>query len=288
MVELAVVLGIVALVLGALLPLFTAQAANARISLTRAHQDAIRAALITYVGRNGYLPCPADGYLAATSSLYGHEARGAAVTGTPVLPPPLCTQLSTKAAPNPVTSKLYDTASFNAAIPSVTIYRGVLPWLDLGLPEDVVNDGWNQRISYVVSSLGVSGYATREAISGMLGGLVMCNGTGSGSVLLTPAAVPAAMQGTPNQPCTDSANTKPLISTQSAAVALISHGENGFGAFVPPQNPASNNGGTVKPWGTQASAAETANIDLGKNALVQTAYSRSFDDIVLWLTPNDL
>lgn len=279
LVEIAIGLGILALVLGALLPLFTAQASNARIATTRTHQDAIRTALITYLGRHGYLPCPADGWIGPATGGYGHEARTA--VNPPVLPAGSCDLLST--GKTPTTSVTYNTAAANFSVPAVTIYRGVLPWLDLGLPEDVVNDGWNQRITYVVSSLAVTGYASREAISGMLGGLVVCNTYGGASaLLLTPVS------GAGNTPCTTPATAQPLVSALTPAVALISHGENGFGAFIPPQGAAATTA-SVKPWaGGLASASEVANIDLTQNALVQSGYSTNFDDVVLWLTPADL
>ncbi len=278
LVEIALVLGIVALMLGALLPLLTAQTANSRISATRAHQDTVRAALITYVGRHGYLPCPADGFLGPAAANYGHEARSP-FNG---LPAPLCDGLT--AASDPIGVRT-DNSTGNWAIPSVVIYRGVLPWRDLGLPEEIANDGWNQRISYVVTSLAVSGYATREAVGGMLGGLVVCNaapGAGSTAALLTP------IPGLAIDPCPAPTGAS-LVSGLSAAAVLISHGQNGFGAFVPPQNAAATASGPVKPWKNGlASDAEVANIDLGKYVLVQAPYSKSFDDVVLWLTPADL
>ena len=283
------VLGIIALVLGALLPLFTAQAANSRISATRSHEEAIRAALITYVGRHGYLPCPADGWMVPGNPYYGHEARSGAFPAssgqTPgSLPASPCDQLTT--GQTPATSVTYG-ATGNTAVPSVVFYRGVVPWLDLELAEDTVNDGWNQRISSLVTSLGTSGYATREAISGLLGGLVMCDSTGtSAAVLLT--AIPPVGTATPigNKPCSAPGTFTPLISTLSAAVALVSHGEDGYGAFMPPQGGAT--AAAAKPYSGLASPAETANIDLTTNVLVAGSYSRTFDDIVLWLTPADI
>jgi prepilin-type N-terminal cleavage/methylation domain-containing protein len=285
LVEIAVVLGIIALVLGALLPLITAQSANARINATKGREDAIRTALITYLGQHGYLPCPADGWAVPGDAGYGHEAR-TAPAGMPAtspsvggLPPGTCDQL--QATHTPPVFKTYDVSASNPAVASVTVFRGVVPWLDLGLPEDSANDGWNQRITYVVSSLAVVGYSTREAISGMLGGLVICDSLTSGTaVLLT------AVYGVGNSPCRSPTSAIPLAFATSAAVALISHGENGYGAFIAPQG-ATPAGGPVKPY-TQAGPGELANIDLGNNVLVQGNYSRSFDDIVLWLTPADL
>ena len=268
LVEIAVVMVLISLMIGALLPLINAQTANTRVNATRVREDAIRTALITYVGQHGYLPCPADGWVAAGDPLYGHEARTSPVT---TLPAGNCDLLISKDHTPPSYLAM---ATGNAAIPSITVYRGVLPWLDLGLPEDSANDAWNQRISYFVTDLGVTGYASREAISGMLGGLTICSAISTASaVLLTP------QNGGSNTLCvTPAANA--LVSVQSPAVALVSHGENGFGAFLP--------GGLIKPYATQASPNELANIDLKQYALVQSGYARDFDDLMLWLSPADL
>ena len=268
LVEIAVVMVLISLIVGALLPLLTAQTANSRIVATRAHQESIRAALISYVGQHGYLPCPADGWTKADDANYGHEAR----TSANQLPAGSCDLLSS--GHTPTNSQTYN-PSGNAAIPKVTIFRGVVPWLDLGLPEDAVNDAWNQRITYVVSDLGVTGYASREAVSGLLGALTVCRDFASGA---GPVAPPI---GSGSNACTTRSTATPLIGAQSPAVALISHGENGYGAFVPAS-------GSVKPYASQASAMEKANIDLGQNVLVQSGYSQDFDDLVLWLTPADL
>lgn len=278
LIELAVVIGVIALIIGALLPLLTAQTANTRINATRTRQDAIRTALTTFIAQHGYLPCPADGWILPGDAHYGREARSTVTA----LPAGTC-DLLLATTHTPPSSVAYATTS--AAVPAVTVFRGVLPWLDLGLPEDSANDAWNQRISYVVSDLGVTGFATRDAISGMLGGLTICSGLGASGTQIAPIPLPGAP--TPNAACTNASTAVPTVSASSAAVALISHGENGYGAFIPPQGPTAPTGGAIRPY-TQASTAEHANIDLTSNVLVQAGYSRDFDDLVMWLSPADL
>ena len=64
LVEMAMVLLIVALLLGGLLPTISGQIERQRVSDTRKQLDEIRQALIGFAVINGYLPCPADGTIA--------------------------------------------------------------------------------------------------------------------------------------------------------------------------------------------------------------------------------
>ena len=73
LVELAIVLAIVALLLGGLLPVMSAQVEQQRRSETRKQLTEIKDALIGFAVINGRLPCPADG-----STATGTEAT----TGT--------------------------------------------------------------------------------------------------------------------------------------------------------------------------------------------------------------
>ncbi len=271
LVEIAVVIGIIALIIGALLPLIAAQSANTRINATRSHEESIRTALTGFLGQHGYLPCPADGFALPGSAGYGHEARATINVGTGP-----CALAS---ASGNVVSSLSTTVA-NASINQVTTFRGVVPWLDLGLPEDVVNDAWNQRITYVTTNTATQPFATRDAGSGMVGGLLVCNGLGNTALLLAPAV-------TGSTACNDPASALAVPGTQSPVLALISHGENGFGAFIAPQGPTAPASGMVRPY-SSASAAERANIELGTHVLVQGSYSRTNDDLVLWVTAADL
>ena len=273
LVEIAVVLGIIALIVGALLPLIATQSANSRLSATRQRQQGVRAALVYYVGQHGYLPCPADpGALPGTAG-YGHEARASAATGVGA-----CSLTSVGGLALSHSTSL---ASLNPVLGQQTVLHGVVPWLDLGLPEDAANDGWLWRLSYVVVDTATQPYAVREAGSGLLGGLLVCNGLGAGSTLVAPAIAGSTA-------CSDPASAQPVPGVLSPVLALISHGENGYGAFIPPAGPVAPAGGLVRPYAGLASPAETANIDMANRVLVQAPYSRSNDDIVLWQTGADL
>ena len=96
LVEMAIVLAIVALLLGGLLPTISSQIEQARRSETRKQMDEIRSALLGFATANGRLPCPANPSISTGSVNAGVSA------GTPGA----CTS-------NP----------------------GIVPWVDLGISE---------------------------------------------------------------------------------------------------------------------------------------------------------
>lgn len=74
LVEMAIVLAIVALILGTSLTLLSAQQDQRRIEDTRDRLNAAQEALIGFAITNGRLPCPADPTIATGAALAGHEA----------------------------------------------------------------------------------------------------------------------------------------------------------------------------------------------------------------------
>lgn len=124
LVEMAMVLAIVALLLGGLLPTLSAQRESQRINETRKQLEEIQQALIGFAIANGRLPCPA-------SSSNGEEsfaAGGDASNG-------LCSIF------------------FNGFVPAVTL--GISPVNDQGY----VLDGWNNGIRYAVANNTINGVA---------------------------------------------------------------------------------------------------------------------------------
>lgn len=111
LVELAVVLAIIGLVLGALMVPLNAQIDQQRINDTQKQLDVIREALLGFAAANGRLPCPAVPTTANTVAGAGTEARGGGA----------CTQAGSE---------------------------GVLPWATLGISE---TDAWQRRFTYRVT-----------------------------------------------------------------------------------------------------------------------------------------
>lgn len=113
LVEIAIVMAIVALLLGGLLVPLSAQVDAQRSSETVKAMGEIRDALIGFALANGRLPCPADPAIATGSTNAGMEDPTPMVT--------VCTR-----------------------------ELGVLPWVTLGVPE---TDAWGRRYTYRATAI---------------------------------------------------------------------------------------------------------------------------------------
>ena len=118
LVEIAVVLLVLALLLGILATFSGGLVAQQRREITRQRLQGVDTALALFVAQNKRLPCPADGALASSNAAAGVEN------------------------PNPPTTA----ACANDQA------RGVVPWRALGLAEQDVTDGWGNRFTYRVAT----------------------------------------------------------------------------------------------------------------------------------------
>jgi prepilin-type N-terminal cleavage/methylation domain-containing protein len=120
----------------------------------------------------------------------------------------------------------------------------VLPWRTLGLQEELSFDGWRQRLTYQVSAP-----------------LTTAGAAGPGDLSIRDGA--AAIPGTSEL-------------TAAAAFAVISHGENGLGAWLPSGQRKTTTG---------IPTHEAENTD-GAEPFVDKAPSQAaadeFDDLVIW------
>lgn len=225
LIEIAVVLFIISLVLTGVISVANTQMANGRISASKQRSEAIKAALINFIANNNRLPCPANPALPSINASYGVEATT----------PGTCT----------------GAINFGAGVAANS--RGVIPWVTLGLADNIALDGWGRRFSYQVRL--TQTIATQISDKSWAGNIDVLN-----------AAAGA------------------IINTNNRAVAIIlSHGENGAGAYLP------YTGIRVNPALTGADEQENTDNDLN---YVDKAYSENvanpFDDIIVWLTPSDL
>ena len=136
---------------------------------------------------------------------------------------------------------------------------GVLPWATLGVSE---TDAWGRRFSYRVTpafsrSTGGAGCATNP----QSGAFELCD-PGTLTVLT------AAVGGT-------------TVSSALPAV-IISHGVDGVGAYT--------TGGQIIPGavGDQYENANNANLALNDDNFVTHDVTPTFDDLVVWISPNIL
>lgn len=131
LVEMAMVLMIIALLLGGLLPVISGQIEQQRNTETRKQLAEIREALLGFAVVNNRLPCPAQATLATGAVDAGKEARK-----------------NTSCACQTSTNKIADSSGARVACGDTAI-TGVIPWATLGVSE---TDAWGRRFSYQVTS----------------------------------------------------------------------------------------------------------------------------------------
>jgi len=213
LIELAIVLLIMGLLFVFVIPTSSVLLNTGKRELTRQKLKTIDAALTNYVTVNKRLPCPADGTIPAgnAGTEYGRDANGDC-TGTS----PTENQLS-----------------------------GIVPYVTIGLTEADVNDGWDRRISYR-AAFGL----TRDSALDM----TLCDPAGTSTADTAMYAAPngrcrSTCVGTDMATCTSPQNylagkgidvsngagdalIRSRVAFTGAAYVVISHGENGYGAYL--------------------------------------------------------
>jgi len=135
---------------------------------------------------------------------------------------------------------------------------GVLPWATLGVNE---TDAWGRRFTYRVTTI----------FADTIGTTFGCPPT----VIPTQSSFALCSNG--NLTVLSAATGGSNIATYIPAV-VVSHGKNGYGAYTP-------NGGP--PLSTSPDADEADNSDPDVN-FASKAPTPTFDDLVVWISPNIL
>lgn len=180
-----------------------------------------------------------------------------------------------------------DGASYPAPPNANCIYpSGVVPWATLGISPDAALDGWYRRISYRVLD-GATGL-TQEGGASMTNCDTLYPYGGSLPALPADGLCPVTHVNTAEQ----FLNAKGLVVSDFTALktgvayALISHGESGYGAYLPgglrvqmpPAGDELINTGAASPF------VKKAHSDPG----VDPSVAAHFDDIVAWVSISDL
>jgi len=242
--EMAIVLLIIAAVIGGSISMFAGSLQKKQYEETNLKMDTIEKALLDFRRVNDRLPCPGDITLAVTDTKFGVEAAKASDTSIS------CHGLS-------------PSSTFYAGAP---IEAGLLPTRTLKLPDDYAFDSWGRRIIYVVDGnstvtdafaelddqdptymvqdngvvLRVEIYPTVAIKGGSAG---VGSGVGVGSASVTPSASPPIL-------VTDTATRITLTDengttkTASALYALISGGKDGHGMYTTDGSSRVNTGNT--------------------------------------------
>ena len=161
----------------------------------------------------------------------------------------------------------------NTLVPATTIARGVIPWVTLGLTSEQADDGYYRRFTYhVVVAQTTTNTTTAPGIRGEM--------TVHSAVPTTLGLAPTGNQ------INSCMNTAPPPAGGNdgngcnlrAVVVLLSHGENGAGAFVATS-------GTALDAPTAAAELENTDADV---AFVNSVTGAAFDDSVFYWSPDDL
>ena len=280
--EIAIVLAIIGIAMTMGLKMLTATLENGAISETKAKQERIKLALVSFMRSNGRLPCP-DLKLA----LDGVEAPACYVSATAIPPIPA-------------------TLAANRAAGS-----GVVPWATLGLDRQAVLDGWGNYFTYRVANFWPQPLtapvdpATPVTVGGVNPPLHLYNNhnwartdgfdirsftpnsAASAPTLTNPRYATLTIQTrlTPAAGLTDESRT--------AVAVILSHGKNGLGARTTrPVAVAALPASAVAP--DERNTGTPGAITFVRRALNEVAFDATnnpggpIDDVVAYLTPQDL
>ena len=249
LVELALVIVIIGLAVGSLVPFLTAQQAGARLNTTKMRQETIKSALINFIARNNRLPCPALASATPGQAAYGVESVDAAIP--PVVPCGAATVLGASV-------------------------RGIVPFRSLGLSDESALDGYNRRFTYQVTLSQTSSALTADTVAGMRGTI---------SVHSDAPAV-GGRPATGNQINACSLNAADNTCNIRSVAVILSHGENGIGAYQ------ASGTQIIPPATTSARELQNAAPAGPLESFIQTNFSTKdasyFDDVVMALSPDDL
>jgi prepilin-type N-terminal cleavage/methylation domain-containing protein len=276
LIEIAVVLMIMGLIVGAIFSFLTVKYEESYQQLTVTREQKIANSLAFFAQMHGYLPCPGK-VKPSAGILVGNQDTLACVTA---------------------------------------IQRnGIVPFRVLGLTQTDVTDGFGNPISYAVSTTAVNPTgatqieaACRTTSSSWNAAGVNTNPTKAQfccqkdatplKVFLDPTAMTTANLAASTQISATGANFQAVNtaagspSTMSSvsyfAYVLVSHGKNGMGSFTFCDNPAAGScTNTRKPFANAGlGEIENANDDDNFIATMRSSSGNNtnFDDIVLWRT----
>ena len=150
--------------------------------------------------------------------------------------------------------------------PVNNVVSGIVPFISLGLTNEAGSDGYYNRMTYLVSLSATNLISSN--VSAMQGNISIHTST--------PARLGLAPAGNQINDC-----TKGNSNSCAAVVALISHGNNGFGAY--------SESGVQRALPSGKDELENANAD---DKLIMHDYvsdgANPYDDIILPLTPSNM
>jgi len=231
--ELAIVLVIISFLISMVISTGYSRIEAYRINLTKQRMHFLMKSIVNYANSFDHLPCPAAGSI-------GFQGAGFGVADQQF-----------NVLPNPPTCNATGVVNGGGG----AMVGGIVPTTTMKITSTAALDGWGNRISYVVDQdLTYAEYSISPpdpptlgyTINGINGTIIIANANG--------AAVGADV-------------------VTDAAVLLISHGPNGFGAW------RAKGGSTIPTTGI--SALENENID-NDARFVDVFRSTNFDDFIIY------
>lgn len=272
LVEMAIVLVLMSIMLTLGVAALNVQQDNAAVSATQRKMEIIKESLIAHLRDKKRLPCP----------------ETTAFANNPNNPP----------------SGREGRTTANDATTTCQSFAGTLPWLELGLPRDMALDGHEHFFTYYVSSVRDATENNRPdwtRTANASAGIVGFNVGNPGRFAITEKPTPGPGIVTTGD---SGGNAIPAL----AAVVLVSHGKNGFGAFtakgtinagptdadeianVPPtaETPAVAWTPQQAPYDGSFAGILAINVPAVMRTFVVGSRTDTFDDLVMVLRPNDL
>lgn len=253
LVEIAIGMMVIAIGMGLGISLLGSLVDTQKIRVSNSHLDTVTQALVDYVGKNSHLPCPAVPTLLPTNLNYGVANSNAT-----------CTAIA---------------GAINVTSGGFTTAIGVVPWITLGITQDMVVDGYGDMLTYLVTintPTGVNPTASdANSVTYMQGSITSFSGT--------PVQPGLPNGGTQNQinGCSQTPNDDTC--RLAGVAALISYGKNGLGSYVPSGTKQSLPDSVAAP-----EEYENANLLNAQLVVPNPALRSAFDDLVRVLSPTDI
>lgn len=253
LIELSIVLVVLGILIAGIIQFFGGIAEIRKEQETRAKIEEIQDAILAFTTKNGRLPCPANRNAAFPDSDFGIETDCQA----------------SQSFECPIISGTSERECADSGSGSNEIRTGVLPVRTLGLPDEYMFDAWDNRFTYsaikdITEKQGSCG--TYNSDSTALG-VIRIQGI-SGDVI------------NPPKECLDASGANPACA--SVAYNIISHGENGIGAF----NRDGNQSIQCNTATAEGENCDNDNIfkDILENEGTGTDANALYDDIIAWET----
>ncbi len=251
LVELAVVIMIASILITGLISVSVNSINTGNVRITNERMKEIYKAIGNYLVKNQKLPCPASLIrVKSTDTDYGKEERPN-ISDTQI-----CGDGSAR-------------GSYTTTTPATKFYYGAVPVKALGLGNDMAEDGFGSKFTYVVNQEMAGTYTTPVNTS-------------------TPAFGTAILSDGTNQITIqekNGASTQTIVT--DAVMAIISHGQNKFGAFNSNSNAQNNTSTDADEASNYATAFTTATATFDGTFVSYSRGSDLFDDIVFFKRRND-